>query len=78
MEPPVPPIQTERTEHKKLNGLALILKLVCFFMPLAGLIIFAAMRKNNTYAARQALLFSVVGIVAGIFLNVIYNILKHL
>jgi len=78
MEPTIPPVQLSGEERKKIDGLGLLLKLLSFFFPLLGFIIYFAQRKTNPHSAKQALLFSVLGIVAGIFLNIIYHILKSI
>jgi hypothetical protein len=78
MEPAIPPVQIAGDEKKKIGGLGILLKLLSFFFPLLGFIIYFAQRKTNGYAARQALIFSVLGIVAAVFLNTMYHIIKSL
>jgi hypothetical protein len=78
MEPSIPPVQQTQANDKQPEDLGLFLKIISFFFPFIGAVLYIAQKRTRPVAAKQACTFAWFGVAAGFIFNILYFILKSL
>ena len=78
MEPRVPPVLQTQPGDNQPEDLGLFLKIISFFFPFIGAVLYIAQKRTRPVAAKQACTFAWFGVAAGLIFNVLYFILKSI